>query len=423
MTVSSTSTSDSTWTESYRKIRLRSEQIAAPLSSEDCCAQSMPDASPIKWHLAHTTWFFETFLLTPLPAYKPFDDTFQYLFNSYYNSIGEQFKRANRGLLTRPSLSEVLEYRRHVDQAMLDELQRRQAEATDNDATDNDASDNDDWLSTLILGFNHEQQHQELMWTDVLHLLSQNPLAPAYFEERRGDDCQTDDSTGDAPPCELASPRAGWLDCDGGMATIGHTGDAFCFDNELPQHETYVAPFQLRQGCVTNGEYLAFLADDGYRRPEFWLSLGWAEVQQHGWQSPLYWREHSGQWCQYSLYGLQPLDERAPVRHLSYFEADAFARWAGCRLPTEFEWEVASARAALEAGLWQWTSSAYAAYPGFRPAAGAIGEYNGKFMCNQYVLRGGSWATPPGHYRRTYRNFFPPEARWQFTGLRLARDA
>jgi len=387
----------------YRDVRSRTQALADPLSPEDCALQSMPDASPVKWHLAHTTWFFETFVVAPHAAgYRPFDPAFRVLFNSYYNGIGEQHPRPERGLLSRPSLDDVLAYRAHVDAAMRDCC---------------DAARTDAGLAAVIdLGLAHEEQHQELVLTDVLHLLSRNPLAPAYDPAR---------TPAAHPERELA-----WIRYRGGLAQIGHAGDGFAFDNEMPRHRVFLESFAVASRPVTNAEYAAFVDDDGYRQAELWLSLGFEAATSRNWRAPLYWVRVADRWRAFTLHGLGDLDPHAPVTHISYFEADAYARWAGARLPTEFEWEAVASRtsdgsgaSALAPGdVWEWTSSSYAAYPGFRPARGAIGEYNGKFMCNQYVLRGGSSATAPGHARITYRNFFPPDARWQFSGIRLARD-
>lgn len=396
----------------FAQVRSRSLQLADGLSDEDCCAQSMPDASPIKWHLAHTTWFFETFVLEPREAnFTPFHAAFRVIFNSYYNGVGNKHPRAQRGLLTRPALSVVRDYRLDVDRRIAALL-----------AGGIDAS-----LAALIeLGLQHEQQHQELMLTDVKHLLAQNPLYPAYAQ----------DTMVLAPP---AAPLA-WIDFDGGLAEIGHSGSGFCFDNELPRHRTYVAPFALASRLVTNGEYRAFIEAGGYRDPALWLAEGWDRVSSGELAHPLYWVQQDDGWHEFTLHGLQMLDPERPVTHVSLYEADAFARWSGARLPLEAEWEFAARQAclgcgpahhpdaALGAGLqqmfgacWQWTSSSYAPYPGYAPAPGAIGEYNGKFMINQYVLRGSSCATPGGHARTSYRNFFPTGARWQFSGIRLAR--
>ncbi|MDB5935375.1 MAG: hypothetical protein JWQ01_2719 [Massilia sp.] len=396
-------TNEFTWRRHYDSVRKRSLMLAEPLSSEDCGAQSMPDASPVKWHLAHTTWFFETFILERLEAqFRPFHPAFRVLFNSYYNGIGERHPRAQRGLLTRPSLAEVHAYRANVD-ARIARLLAEQADSEE--------------LATLIeLGLQHEQQHQELILTDVKHLLAQSALYPAYTP---------------APPPPGSAPAPGWIDFAGGLVEIGHEGDGFCFDNELPRHREYVQPFALAARLVTNGEYLQFIDAGGYRDPALWLSEGWDQVCALSLAHPLYWhRDDAGAWQEFTLHGMRPLDPAQPASHLSLYEAHAYAHWSGARLPTEAEWEVAarSVEAAPGGALqqlfghcWQWTSSSYAPYPGYATAPGALGEYNGKFMLNQYVLRGSSVATPAGHARASYRNFFPAGARWQFTGIRLAR--
>jgi ergothioneine biosynthesis protein EgtB len=381
--------------ESFAAVRAHSVALAAPLSDEDCAAQSMPDASPVKWHLAHTTWFFETFILERFePDFTPFHQAFRVLFNSYYNGVGEKHPRPERGLLTRPSRAEVLAYRRDVDARIARLL--------------SDRYDSD--LAMLIeLGLQHEQQHQELILTDVLHLLSRNPLCPAYDQH--------------FPAPADCGPR-NWHGFEGGIVEIGHDGKSFCFDNELPRHRQFLEPFEISSTLVTNAEYAAFIGAGGYEDPSFWLSEGWAWVQANKIRQPLYWHGDSSDWHEFSQAGLHPMNMRAPLLHISYFEASAFAQFAGARLPTEAEWEHASTAAELDqmyGTAWQWTSSSYAPYPGFLAAPGAIGEYNGKFMVNQYVLRGASLATPAGHSRPTYRNFFPTDARWQFTGIRLAR--
>lgn len=377
--------------ERFPSIRKATESLAAGLSVEDCALQSMPDASPVKWHFAHTTWFFETFVLERHDAaHRPFDPAFRYLFNSYYNGVGEQYPRPQRGLLSRPGLEEVLRYRAHVDQRMRALLAGRTLGT--------------DALALIELGLHHEQQHQELIVTDALHLLSLNPLAPAW-------------RTGRPPPAVAAALQ--WQRHAGGEAEIGHDGAGFAFDNELPRHRVLLEPFELASRPASNAEYLAFVQDGGYRKPDLWLSDGWACVQSQRWEAPLYWRRQGGGWMEFTLHGLQPLDPNGAAAHISHFEADAFARWSQARLPTEFEMEAAGG---VFADVWQWTSSSYGPYPGYRPAPGAVGEYNGKFMSNQYVLRGGSRATPPGHLRASYRNFFPSAARWQFSGVRLARD-
>jgi len=378
----------------YEAVRRRSLQLAEPLSDEDCGAQSMPDASPVKWHLAHTTWFFETFLLEPREAaFVPFDPAFRVLFNSYYNGVGARHPRPQRGLLTRPGMRDVRAYRANVDARMARLLAARPDDAA---------------LAGLVeLGLQHEQQHQELILTDVLHLLAQSPLYPAYHV---------------GAAVTVRTPRAAdWVAFDGGLADIGFDGAGFCFDNELPRHRVYLQPFALSSQLVTNGEFLAFIDAGGYRDPALWLSEGWDAVAQNGVHHPLYWVRQPDGWREFTLHGLVPLDLHAPVTHVSLFEADAYARWAGARLPREAELEVAGNLPELFGTCWQWTSSSYAPYPGYAPAPGALGEYNGKFMINQYVLRGSSSATPPGHARASYRNFFPAGTRWQFTGIRLAR--
>jgi ergothioneine biosynthesis protein EgtB len=413
-------------TTDYTAVRNASLGLAQPLSPEDCQAQSMPDASPVKWHLAHTTWFFETFLLQRYAAdYVPFHPQYGYLFNSYYNAIGQRHPRPQRGLLTRPPYRDIVAYREHVDTAMVQLTSRMRGDA--------------EFEALVALGLHHEQQHQELILTDVKHLLACNPLRPAYAQSSR-------------PRAVRSAIANEWLHHPGGIVRMGHAEASFCFDNEMPAHEVLLRPYELARRPVTQREYLAFIEDDGYRRPELWLSLGWDAVNAQGWHAPLYWEQRDDSWHAFTLHGMEPLDLDAPVVHISYFEADAYARWAGARLPREAEWEqVARVYAGpqthanmVESGLlhpraathddgksalqiygdvWEWTCSPYEPYPGFAAAPGAVGEYNGKFMCNQYVLRGGSCATPRTHIRPTYRNFFPPDARWQFSGLRLARDA
>jgi ergothioneine biosynthesis protein EgtB len=405
---------------SFRGVRSLTAQLAAPLSPEDCLVQSMPDASPVKWHLAHTTWFFETFVLTPFcSGYRPFHPDFSYLFNSYYNAVGDRHPRPQRGLLSRPALDEVYRYRAHVDERVADFLA---------------GGVNQEIADLVTLGLNHEQQHQELILTDVKHALSCNPLRPAYRSKQ-----PTADTPGEIP-------RLCWLEQRGGPVIVGHAGQGFAFDNEGPCHEVLLRPFRLASRLVTNFEFLTFMADGGYRRPELWLSDGWAVCRERHWEAPLYWSANSGVWHQFTLDGMVPVSPSEPVCHISFYEADAFARWTGARLPSEEEWESVAARTTVAGNflddhqlrpvsakgsaapeqmfgdVWEWTASPYVAYPGYRSPPGALGEYNGKFMCNQLVLRGGSCATPRSHVRATYRNFFPPDARWQFSGLRLARD-
>ena len=404
--------------------RAHSVALTAALTPEDMTVQASDDASPTKWHLAHVTWFFENFVLKPhLAGYRIFDDAFNYCFNSYYEALGPRHSRPKRGLLTRPSTERVFEYRAHVDEALRRLLARDEARKGE--------------IARLIeIGINHEEQHQELLLTDILALFASSPLKPAYQSVSIDLD-------------ESEAATFGWLEYAGGIRRVGHDGSGYCWDNELPSHEALVQPFKLANRLVTNEEWLAFMGDGGYETPSLWLSDGWAAVNREGWQSPLYWEKSDGGWLQMSLQGLLPVVPSEPVSHVSYYEADAFARWAGARLPTEFEWEAAATtvsdslarsgifrpRAAqspadpkgqpaqLFGDVWQWTASAYLPYPGYRPPVGAIGEYNGKFMVGQHVLRGSSCATPAGHSRATYRNFFYPHQRWQFLGLRLAADA
>ncbi len=416
----------------FREVRAFSLALAAPLSAEDQQVQPMPDASPTKWHLAHTTWFFETLVLAPnLRGYRPFDPRFAFLFNSYYESLGDRFERPRRGLLTRPSLDEVRAYRRHVDEAAERAIPAALSPAA---------------RELLTLGLHHEQQHQELIVTDIKYTLGQNPLAPAYH-----------DGASVAASRERV-PALRWHGFPRGLATIGHAGSGFAFDNEGPAHDVFLEAFELGSRPITCGEYLAFMDDGGYDRPELWLSDGWAAVKADAWRAPLYWTKDGERgWSCFTLAGARAVDGADPVTHVSYYEADAYARWAKARLPTEAEWEIGARREPrlgnfVESGafhprpapqmaggdeggaadaarprqlygdVWEWTASPYTPYPGFAPAAGAVGEYNGKFMCNQLVLRGGSCATPVSHIRPSYRNFFPPGARWQFSGIRLARD-
>ena len=400
----------------YATVRAASLALTAGLSAEDMLAQSMPDASPVKWHLAHTSWFFETFVLAELPAYRAFDPAYAILFNSYYNSVGAQHARPQRGLLTRPALAEVLRYREHVDHSMQAALA---------------AGLSAELITRTTLGLHHEQQHQELILTDLQHLLFQNPLQPIFRPVPKDISVQS-------------VLRDTWHTHPGGIVELGHHSRGFAFDNEGPRHRVFLEAFEIADRLVTCGEYLTFIEDGGYRRPELWLSDGWAAVQAEGWTAPLYWSDGEEGRRVFSLHGERPLDPAEPVCHLSHYEADAFARWAGARLPTEAEWETAAASAEtpkdggglhptpdaggeglrqLTGQLWQWTASAYLPYPRFRPAPGAVGEYNGKFMSGQVVLRGSAAVTSPSHTRITYRNFFPPQARWAFSGVRLARDA
>ncbi len=381
--------------DAYKIVRAETERRAAPLSGEDQVIQSMPDASPIKWHRAHTTWFFEQFILAPhAPQHAVFDERFAFLYNSYYVSAGPRHARPQRGLITRPTVAEVGDYRAHVDAAMLRLIDGADAETFAR-------------VAPLVeIGLNHEQQHQELMLTDILHAFAQNPTAPAY-------------------DAEWSMPRptsGGSVTVPAGIYRIGHTGDGFSFDNEGPSHQVLLQSVRLAP-LVTNAEWLAFMADGGYATPTLWLSDGWATVAAEGWAAPGHWREIDGQWFVMTLAGLKPVDRESPVCHVSYYEAEAFARWAGKHLPTEQEWEIAAGKGDLGGAygvVWQWTRSAYSPYPGYRAVEGALGEYNGKFMVNQLVLRGSSLATPDGHTRVTYRNFFYPPHRWQFMGLRLA---
>ena len=407
----------------FREVRARTLRLAAPLSPEDCAIQSMPDASPAKWHLAHTTWFFETFVLERRdPGRAPFHPAFRVLFNSYYHAVGDRHPRPRRGLLSRPALAEVIAYRERIDEEL--------GALLDRGALDEDLQ------ALVLLGTHHEQQHQELLLTDLKHLLACNPLRPAYQKSW--------------PLTSIRGRETGWIGFAAGPRQIGHDGSGFAFDNEGPRHTAWIPDFEIASHPVTNGDFARFIDDGGYRRPDLWLAAGWDQVATHGWEAPMYWERRDGAWDTFTLHGMAPVEPNTPACHLSFFEADAYARWAGARLPTESEWEVAASAAPVEGNflesdalhplalraapapgipaqafgdVWEWTRSDYAPYPGFRPAPGAVGEYNGKFMSNQYVLRGGSCATPASHIRATYRNFFPAEARWQFSGLRLARDA
>ncbi len=404
----------------YRSVREATVALCAPLENEDFVVSSMDDVSPTKWHLAHTSWFFETFVLAPyLSSYVARHPRYAFLFNSYYVQAGERHCRAQRGLVTRPTVSEVFEYRRYIDEAVLSLCERI-----------GDDIDHPAW-NVLELGLHHEQQHQELLLTDIKHVFWTNPMRPVYSE---------------VPLPVMSAVSQEWQQISEGVYEIGHGGEDFSFDNESPRHKSYVQSSRMATRLITNAEYAQFIADGGYRQPALWLSAGWATVQAEKWNAPLYWEQRDGSWYEFTLCGDGPLSATAPVTHLSYVEADAFARWAGARLPTEAEWEVVArsqpitghfvdGRAWHPSGavgpgmqqlfgdVWQWTQSPYVAYPGFRPSAGAIGEYNGKFMCDQWVLRGASCATPRAHARHTYRNFFPSDARWQFTGIRLAADA
>ncbi|MEM9826216.1 MAG: ergothioneine biosynthesis protein EgtB [Planctomycetota bacterium] len=428
----------------FRQVRRRSEEICAPLCTEDYIVQSMPDASPIRWHLAHTTWFFETFLLGRIPGFKAFHPAFEMLFNSYYNGVGKPFPRDQRGLLTRPTVDQIWQYRRHVDGQM-------EALLADPLGSGWPDSDSDARRLEMLLrtGLNHEQQHQELMLTDLKHAFSKNPIDPVYWSGADDDGLDGCDFDVDATPVDT-----GWVDVPAGPPFwIGAGVDEFDFefDNELPRHRRLTDGFKIAKGLVTCRDWIEFIDAGGYRNPSHWLSAGWQACQDDGWDAPAYWRMHQSRWHQLTLRGLRAVDLDAPVTHVSYFEADAYARWAGCRLPTEAEWEHAVRRdgfaidestpisrpmnqclhpshidhpghvlQSVFGSTWQWTSSAYDAYPGYQIPEGTIGEYNGKFMCGQFVLRGGSCVTPPGHSRVSYRNFFPPQTRWQFTGVRLA---
>ena len=408
---------DSSLLEHYLDVRRATERLCEPLAVEDYCVQAMPEASPAKWHLAHVSWFFETFVLRARGAdYRPLDPRYAVLFNSYYNGVGPQFERPARGTLSRPTVADVFAYRAHVDKAMMALLEDGNGVVT---------------VGPVIeLGLHHEQQHQELLVTDLKYNLGANPLRPAYHTLAR--------------PRRAAAPHT-FVDFEGGVVEIGHGSADFAFDNERPRHRVALAPYTLGSRLITNAEYLEFVEAGGYRRPDLWLSDGWRTVRERDWRAPLYWERVDGAWHAYTLGGVAPLEARAPVAHVSYYEADAYARWRHARLPTEAEWEHAAAGQPVDGNLlddaaddpqppthtglaqlfgdvWEWTASAYLPYPGFRPLAGSLGEYNGKFMVNQMVLRGGSCATPRSHIRASYRNFFPPDARWQFSGIRLARD-
>ncbi len=386
----------------YQRVRQFSETLCQPLQAEDTCIQSMPDVSPSKWHLAHTTWFFEQFILAEYcKGYQPFHPQYAYLFNSYYVSQGERHARPKRGLLSRPTLDEILDYRRAVDEAMLGWLEKSEVAPG--------------IVELITLGLNHEQQHQELLLMDIKHVFSCNPLQPIYR---------------DAPPLGPRTQRQAWREHPGGLIEIGHTAPGFAFDNEQPRHKVWLEPFALSETLVTNGDWLAFIKDGGYQTPSLWLSEGWDWCNEHRACRPAYWLEdHS----EFTLFGVQPLDSQRPVSHINFYEAAAYAQWAGCRLPSEAEWETLAQPNDVDhqlhpyshdffGQLWQWTCSPYQPYPGFEPLRGGLGEYNGKFMSSQMVLRGSACVTPPGHERPTYRNFFYPHQRWHFAGLRLARD-
>jgi ergothioneine biosynthesis protein EgtB len=417
---------DSSLAKRYQTVRAFTERLCKPLAKEDYVIQSMPDVSPTKWHLAHTSWFFETFILSRLDKkYKSPHAQYNYLFNSYYVQVGKRHARPERGLLSRPTVEEIYEYRRHVDQHMLEFLEHA------------NLGELEEISPVIEIGLHHEQQHQELILTDIKHVFSVNPLFPVYVDIKHG---------GSKPS---ALPEMRWISFPEGLYWIGHDGNGFAFDNESPRHKVYLHPFKLSSRLVTNREYLSFIEDGGYERPELWLSDGWYNVEANNWKAPLYWEKQNGSWWQFTLSGIREVDLYEPVTHVSYYEADAYARWKGARLPSESEWEIASSKLLVKGNfvdscnfhpvaptqersdgellqmfgdVWEWTHSPYIPYPGFKTLAGALGEYNGKFMCNQIVLRGGSCATPISHIRKTYRNFFPPNARWQFMGIRLAQD-
>ncbi len=409
--------------ERYSAVRRMTEQLCEPLQTEDYVVQSMEDVSPTKWHIAHTSWFFETFILSETsPYYRSLDDTYAYLFNSYYVAVGQRHCRPKRGLLSRPTVEDVYNYRSHVDEHMVSFLRGLDGEQLEQ------------WGDIVELGLNHEQQHQELMLTDIKHNFSTNPLHPAYKHRKS---LQPDSAT----PMK-------WVPFPEGVRSIGYTGDDFCFDNETPRHRVFLEPFLLASRPVVNAEFIEFIEDGGYRRPELWLSAGWDAVEREEWDSPLYWQREGKEWKVVTLYGFEAVEPSEPTCHISYYEADAYARWAGARLPTEAEWETAAVNEPIEGNfaesglfhpvsiteddngeritrmygdVWEWTQSHYSPYPGYSPLAGSIGEYNGKFMANQFVLRGGSCATPVSHIRLTYRNFFHADSSWQFTGFRLAK--
>jgi ergothioneine biosynthesis protein EgtB len=411
--------------DSYRTVREFTESLCKPLCTEDYVVQSMPDVSPTKWHLAHTTWFFETFVLSRVNLhYKSPHPQYGYLFNSYYVQVGERHPRPQRGLLSRPTVDEIYRYRQYVDLYMFEFLE----ESTKGQI--------EEIAPVIEIGIHHEQQHQELIITDIKHVFSVNPLRPVYVDRHK---------------IGISSvPKMNWVSFPGGLHFIGHEGNGFAFDNELPRHREFLEPFQLSSRLVTNGEYLEFIEDGGYRSPKLWLSDGWYTVEANGWCAPQYWEKVDGRWWNFTLCGMRELDPNEPVCHVSYYEADAYARWAGARLPSESEWEIAASNIPVDGNfvdngiyhpvalsdkksnriisqmfgdVWEWTRSPYVSYPGYKTPPGALGEYNGKFMSNQMVLRGGSCATPRSHIRKTYRNFFPPNARWQFMGIRLAKDA
>jgi len=411
--------------KSYQSVRNFSEELSRPLAIEDYVIQSMPDVSPTKWHLAHTSWFFEIFILSKAnPKYSSPHPQFDYLFNSYYVQVGERHCRPKRGLISRPTVEEVYNYRHHVDQRMLEFLEVADEEQINN------------FASVIEVGLHHEQQHQELILTDIKHVFSENPLRPAYLQINN-------------QSSQLKLGEMNWIKYPQGLYSIGYDGEAFSFDNETPQHKYYVNSFELSSRLVTNREYLEFIEDGGYKKAEIWLSDGWYAVESNNWKAPLYWEKKNGEWCYFTLAGMREIALDEPVCHVSYYEADAYSRWAGARLPREEEWEIAASDLSIEGNfvdnanyhpvalsksvkdqkpeqifgdVWEWTCSSYSPYPGFKTLPGALGEYNGKFMCNQMVLRGGSCATSKSHIRKTYRNFFPPDARWQFMGIRLAKD-